>query len=312
MRNALQFKVPELKRVRMIIDTDCKNEADDQFALAHHLMTPMLDIRGIIAAHFECRKDEYGEHQTVHASYDEIQKILCLMELDGAYPVCLGADRPMSDRHTPVPSDGARFIIEEAMKDDDRPLYVAFLGTITDLASALLMEPRIATRMTAIWIGGDTYPKGGWEFNMWQDIAAANVVFASGLEVWQIPQSAYKAVTVSLSELQYRVSPCGKIGQYLFRQMVEFNDGAADSPNWPRGETWCLGDQPSIGVLLQDRENVTHTMQPAPQVDENCHYSFPGYAHQIRVYDSVDVRLMLEDFYAKLALHFHPMFRWQE
>ena len=33
------FSVPDNKRVRMIVSTDCKNEADDQFALAHHLMT---------------------------------------------------------------------------------------------------------------------------------------------------------------------------------------------------------------------------------------------------------------------------------
>ena len=36
------FSVPDNKRVRMIVSTDCKNEADDQFALAHHLMTPMF------------------------------------------------------------------------------------------------------------------------------------------------------------------------------------------------------------------------------------------------------------------------------
>ena len=34
------FEVPEQKKIRMIVHTDCKNEADDQFALAHHLMTP--------------------------------------------------------------------------------------------------------------------------------------------------------------------------------------------------------------------------------------------------------------------------------
>ena len=38
--DAYKFTVPENKRFRVIVDTDCKNEADDQFALAHHLMTP--------------------------------------------------------------------------------------------------------------------------------------------------------------------------------------------------------------------------------------------------------------------------------
>ena len=48
-----EFQVPEQKKIRYIVHTDCKNEADDQFTLAHILMTDMLDVRGIIAGHFD-------------------------------------------------------------------------------------------------------------------------------------------------------------------------------------------------------------------------------------------------------------------
>ena len=41
------YQVSENKKIRVIVHTDCKNEADDQFALAHHLMTPKFDVRGI-------------------------------------------------------------------------------------------------------------------------------------------------------------------------------------------------------------------------------------------------------------------------
>ena len=47
------------------------------------------------------------------------------------------------------------------------------------------MEPAICERMTVIWIGGGIYPKGGREFNLAQDIAAANVLFKSKMPVWQ-------------------------------------------------------------------------------------------------------------------------------
>ena len=57
------------------------------------------------------------------------------------------------------------------------------MGAITDLASAILMEPRICERMTCIWIGGDVYPDGGQEFNLMQDINGANVVFSSKMPV---------------------------------------------------------------------------------------------------------------------------------
>ena len=304
MKNALRFQVPREKRVRMIVDTDCKNEADDQFALAHHLMTPMFEVKGIIGAHFESGREQF-RGRSMEASVEEIQKMLELMDLTGRYPVLRGCAGPLPDEKTPVKSEGARFIVEEAMKEDDMPLFIAFQGAITDLASALLMEPRIRDRLTAVWIGGEKYPAGGWEFNLSQDIHAANVVFASGVALWQVPVNVYQLMNVSLAELQYKVAPCGKVGDYLFRQMVELNDESARS-FWPHGETWCIGDQPTVGVLLEDKYRRNYTMRPAPRVLPDCSYAPRPGAHEIRVYDTVDARLTLEDFFSKLALFFGP------
>jgi len=55
------------------------------------------------------------------------------------------------------------------MKEDPLPLFVIFQGPLTDLASAYLQEPGIADRLTAIWIGGGTYPQGNDEFNLSND-----------------------------------------------------------------------------------------------------------------------------------------------
>ena len=302
MKKALCFQVPEKKRVRMIVDTDCKNEADDQFALAHHLMTPMLEVKGIIAAHFEKGRPDY-RGKSMMASYDEINLMLDLMELKGEYPVLKGCAEALPDEHTFVESEGARFIVEEAMKDDTKPLFVALQGAITDLASALLMEPKIKDRLTAIWIGGGSYPEGEDEFNLKQDIAAANVVFGSGVNVWQVPKNVYKLMNISLAELQARVYPCGKVGKYLVEQMVALND-ACGNYTWPHGETWCIGDQPTVGVLLEDKERQNYTMWKAPRVREDCTYETREDGREIRVYDTIDARLILEDFYAKLALFF--------
>lgn len=298
------YTVPESKRVRMIIDTDCKNEADDQYALTHHLLTPMLDIRGIIAAHFETNAYIWGEHQTAKASYDEIMKVLDLMDMRDRYPVVMGADRPMPDENTPIISDGAKLIVEEAMKDDDRPLFVGLLGTSTDLASALLMEPRIAERMTVIWIGGGDYPEGGWEFNLVQDLHAANVMMSSTVPLWQVPRRAYKQMNVTLSELRLRVAPYGRIGRYLYEQLIEFNARTgAPKGNWPHGESWCLGDQPTVGLLLEDRERDNYDMVPAPRIGADLRYIPQPDARKIRVYHTIDTRMIMEDFYCKLALY---------
>lgn len=301
------FEVPEKKRVRVIVHTDCKNEADDQFALAHHLMTPKFDVKGIVAGHFAFAEKyrDFGGKRTTEASYDEVIKILELMGVKDKYNVALGSPDPMADRETPISSPGADLIIEEAMREDERPLYIACLGAITDLACAYLKEPKIAERLTAIWIGGGTYPKGGQEFNMMQDINAVNVLFSSAMPIWQVPIDTYKQMAVSLAELQVRVKPCGDIGNYLFTQMVEFNNTCGDIPHWPHGEIWGLGDSPTVSVLLEESERTTsYKMYPAPFVNEDLSYNLEAGNREIRVYNYVDSRLTMEDFYAKLYLNF--------
>ena len=300
-----RFRVPENKRVRVIVHTDCKNEADDQYALAHHLMTPKFDVRGIIAGHFDGNNHVYGPSKTEQASYDEILKVLNLMGLSGAYPVFHGAAHALTDTATSIPSEGADFIIQEAMRDDDRPLYIACQGAITDVASALLMQPEIAKRMTVIWIGGGDYPTGGYEFNLAMDISAANVVFSSQVPVWQITVGLYKQFAVTLAELQRKVYPCGEIGKYLFEELVEVNEQVSKlGMPWPHGELWGLGDQGTIAVLMEELERVSYEMIQAPTVLPDMTYSFENQNRPIRVYRSVDPRLVLEDFFAKLEINF--------
>lgn len=206
-----QFSVPQEKMVRVITDTDAKNEADDQFAIVQALLSPKFENVGLIAAHFGT--DQVPD--SMERSYRELQTIFEKMDLPSRDMLYKGAPHAMERDDLPVESEGARLIVREAMKADPRPLYVLFLGPLTDLASAYLMEPRIAGRLCAIWIGGGRYPDGGPEYNLGNDITAAQVVFASNMELWQVPQDVYQMMTVSLAELEYRVRPCGKIGAYL-------------------------------------------------------------------------------------------------
>lgn len=301
------FQVPEKKKVRVIIHTDAKNEADDQYAIVHHLMTDHIVVKGIVGGHFNKGFNVYGDGETAKASVAEVNKLLDLMDLTGDYPVLLGAGYPIPDEQTPIDTDGARFIIEEARRDDPKPLFVACQGSLTDVASAILMAPEICERMTIIWIGGGNYPQGGFEFNLMQDIAAANVIFKSKVPVWQVPMGVYKQMSVSLAELQLNVKPHGRIGKYLFEQMVEFNNKLGNNDYlWPHGEIWGLGDSPTVGLLMFENEKTdVFDLVPAPVVD----YETMAYIHgqnnrEIRVYKDANARMTLADFFAKMAINF--------
>ena len=298
MRNLSKYKfdVPDAKKIRLIINTDAKCEADDQYAIVHALLTPQFRIRGIIGAHF-------GSEGSMPKSYNEVKHVLSLMDMQDDVDVYRGAERAFENESTPQLSEGSDLIVREAMADDPNPLFVIFLGPITDMATAYLSNPEIAGRVTAIWIGGGAYPSGSSEFNMGNDFHAANVIFKSNLDLWQVPITTYTTMRVSLAELQLKVAPYGKIGEYLFRQLIELNDRLGERIGWPSGEMWSLGDSPTIGLLL-NQQRFYYDWVPAPIVTEDLRYIHNQNNRPIRVYNQVDVRFTLEDFFAKLQLNY--------
>jgi hypothetical protein len=298
--NNYRFTVPEEKMIRVITDTDAKNEADDQFAIVQTLLSPRFDNVGFIAAHFGNNRIE----KSMEASYGELETIFSKMSFPTRGMLFHGAPHGLPDISTPVESEGARLIIEQAMKDDPRPLYITFMGPLTDLASAYLMEPRISKRLTAIWIGGGAYPSGGQEFNLGNDIHAANVIFAGQIPLWQVPKNVYEMMPVSLAELEAKLYDKGAIGKYLLDQLVSHSQEAGPrKSDFRTGETWVLGDNPSVGLLLYEHR-FEFDWLPAPVISAEMLYTHTGRSRPIRVYKKIDSRLILEDMFAKVAL-FH-------
>jgi hypothetical protein len=315
------FTFPLDKQLRVICDTDAYNEADDQYCIAHMLMTPRFDVKALIAAQFGTEKYPDTELE----SYKEIQHIVHLMNLDGEVNILHGAPTCLADEKTPIESEGARFIVEEAMKDDPRPLFVCCTAASTNVACAYLMEPEIAKKITVIWIGGDSYPKGGFEYNLHNDKKAASVLLGSDIELWQVPKSVYITMKVSFFELMNQVYPCGELGKYLVEntmRVAEWEARMMENPSTPlgsryltmsraaaatsfAGELWCLGDSPVVGLMLNHTLGHFH-MEDAPcgvNEDYTYDYSRPG-KRQIRVYDDIDGRFIVNDFFEKIKYYF--------
>ena len=120
------FNIPEEKKIRVILDTDVKNEVDDQFAIVHAMLTESFDVRAIIPAHFGNSKSQTSQTD----SYEEAVLVLSKMGKLNDVSLYDGAKEAIPDEKTPVSSPGAQIIIKEAMSDDERPLYISFLGPL--------------------------------------------------------------------------------------------------------------------------------------------------------------------------------------
>ena len=289
----LLYDVSEAKRKRVVIDTDAACEADDPFAIAHGLLCKKFEVKAILAEHF-------GVPGSAKRSYDEIMTILEAMEMD--VPVFMGEEGRLAEIRREEISPAAEYLIEEAMREDEKPLFVLCLGAITNVASAIRKCPEIVGKMTVVWIGGQSYEKftkSDREFNSGNDIDAANLVISSGVEFWQIPNNVYGSMHIGLAEIQKRIYPCGKIGKHLFENMVNFN--MTDDAWWTAGESWSLGDSPAIGVTLEPNCGQ-YIYREAPVFEEDTTYRFEEGRPMIRVYTSINSRFILEDFIAKLEL----------
>lgn len=248
----LAMLAPPSGLVDVVIDTDAYNEIDDQFAIAYAFRRKdRISVKALYAAPF------LNQHSTSPAdgmekSYFEIQYLLDLLEDD--CPVFRGSENYLSSEFAPVISPAAEDLCRRAMDySPEHPLYVACLGAITNVASALLMEPQIAERIVVIWLGGHGF---GWmdnnEFNLRQDIAAARIIYGSGVPLVMLPcQTVVSPFATTGPELDHWLRGRNALCDYLVQHTVDEVNTYAEGQAWSR----TIWDVTAIAWLVNDEKN---------------------------------------------------------
>ena len=243
----IKMLAPPAGKVRMVLDTDTYNEVDDQFALSYALMSPeRLQVEAVYAAPFSSgffdrllakKTDQVTVPMTsdlkegLEQSYQEIIKIFGMLEMDPAGKVFRGSEHYMTEKDVPVESDAARDLIKR-VKESDETLYVVAIGEITNIASAILMEPEIIKKIVIVWLGGQPlYWPHTLEFNLGQDVLASQVIFDSGVPLVLVPcMTVASHLTTTEAELAAKLKGKSKIGTYLADTVIsQLSPEAADN-----------------------------------------------------------------------------------
>ena len=307
------------KRTRVIIDNDFCGDPDGLFQLVHQLLSKTTDIRGIIGGHLSRHAGFSSRTDYATESVEIVRKTIATLGVGNNIPVVAGTEQPLQSTTEPAISAGAKLIIHEAKRSSPRdPLYVLCGGSLSNIASAWLMDSTIQDRVILIWIGGQEYAELGAlppprhsrvEYNLSLSIPAAQVIFnQSRIRLWQIPRNVYRQCIYSLDECEAKISPCGKIGAYLKNELDQLIQ-SCEKNNCPMGEAYVLGDSPLVLLSsLQtswepDPASSHYVILPAPTIQANGDYARNPKGRSIRVYTTVDTRLMFGDFEAKLKLH---------
>lgn len=241
-------------RIDAVLDTDAYNEIDDQFAIAYMLRSSdKISTKAIYAAPFYNRNSSDAA-DGMEKSYNEIFKILSLSGREDLFgEVYRGSTAYLVDEQTPVISDAARDLAKRAMNyTPDEPLYVVAIGAITNVASALLINPEIKDRIVVIWLGGHSLEVGEvTEFNMVQDIAAARVVMGCGARFVQLPCcGVVSEFRISKPELEYWLVGKNPLADYLANNTI----AAAEMHNGGLMWTRVIWDVTAVAWLLNERE----------------------------------------------------------
>jgi len=276
---------------RVILNTDAFNEIDDQMAIAHALLSPELKVTGIIAAHYGTKKHA----NSMERSYQEILHLLALLGMENSVPVLKGSPVALTDPKVPQKSEGAEFIIEQALaKDETDPVYVAYLGPVTDMASAYLMESNISRNLVTLWIGGGWWPSGGPEFNAANDWISADVVLQSDIPLVQYPRGTYRMMRLGVAEMERFVMGKGAIGDYLTSIFKAWRVKGPSPRQW-----WVYGDSPAIGTMINPNWGF-YVSLPAPQFTEKLEYKHEPTKRMIEVCLEVTAGEIFNDFFKKL------------
>ena len=255
--------------VDVVLDTDTFNEIDDQFALAYLLRSKeKLNTKAIYAAPF-LNDRSVSAADGMEKSYNEILKLLSLM--NETADVFRGSEQFLSDEKTPVLSSAAQDLAKRANAySPEQPLYIIAIGAITNIASAILLNPAVAENTVLVWLGGHAlHYHNTNEFNMRQDVAAARVVMQSGIPFVQLPcMGVVSAFTVSKPELEFWLKGKNPLADYLAENTIQKAESYAKGTAWTRS----IWDVTAVAWLLNDDDRFMLSRLIATPLPSYDHY----------------------------------------
>ena len=300
--NLQKMLEPPTGKVPVVIDTDTFNEIDDQYAVAYGILSPdRMDVEAIYAAPFlNARSKSAGEG--MEKSYEEILRILKFLGRSADGFAFRGSDRFLAGAGRPVDSPAARDLIKRAMHPRQTPLYVLALGCPANVASAILLEPKIKERIVVVWLGGTPHQwPSAREFNLNQDLAADRVLFDSGVPLVQIPtKNVSEHLRTTVPELQRQLKGRSRLGDYLFDQFVEYaqTHTQGQGPNYPYSKV--IWDISVIAWMIEPNWAPSELVASPVLTDDFRWKQEPG-RHQIRVATNMLRDPIFHDLFEKLA-----------
>ncbi len=303
-------------RHHVIFDTDANNEVDDQYALAYLLFSgDYFAVEGV-TVNATSDPDGYDTFSPVSDHYDEARRVMKLCGVFNRIPLLTGAQgsfeeiRPFIEQPGFDGYEAVDFIIEQAMRERDRELILLPVGKLTNIALALLKEPRIAERVRIVWLGSN-YPEPG-EHNQDWDIPAMNHILDADVPFDMVTvrygkPSGTSAVMVAKTQVLRRMPGVGPRtsepvtgrhggdfytwGDYAVELYVKYQ-----SHMWGDPPGRALFDMAAVAIL-KNPDWAERYKHPAPIFQDGQWMERPDNHRKITIWEWFDIYAIPADFF---------------
>jgi len=238
---------------RVILDTDIGSDVDDALALALLLGTPTAELIGVttvygdtlLRARLAARiAGSAGWTGPVHAGRAETLsgKEVWWAGHEGALYDVLEAEH--------VASENAVDYLIEQVTAAPGAIDVIAIGPLTNIAAAIAADERFAEGVRHLYVMGGAFGDDEPEHNFRSDVAAARVVFASGIPTTVAALEITRQVRIEQEALD-RIAAAGELGRILLAEIEQW---------WRYWDaTWNVPHDPVTVLTMTEPELFTYS-----------------------------------------------------
>jgi inosine-uridine nucleoside N-ribohydrolase len=287
----------------ILLATDIGADMDDQWVLAHLVLSTEFDLRGVVTTHT-------GSYPVLRAPAAEsstrvAEDVLNHLPLTKRPRVIAGSSDPLRSKTEPRRGQGVDFIVSESRGyDRARPLRIVVIGAATDVASALLVDPSLAKRIEIVAMAFRNWPEGGDEFNVKNDMKAWQVLLESPAPI-VVSDGAVALADLRMTRESARreFEERGKPGGYLSCLLVDWLERRGEMAQIVTGDrnSWPVWDEGTVAYLLGLTKSEVH---PRPRLGDDMKFEQPpageSSASTVTWVTSIDSEKLWSDFGRKL------------
>lgn len=272
------FQVEAQKSI--IVDADTGNEVDDIFALARILLEPTVKVTSLNAAHWQT--SHWSIAKSMENSHRLNQQLLGEMNL--SITTKRGALARMYDWGDRAQHSAATYEIIKQAKENEK-LTILVLGALTNVASAVFIEPNIADKLEIYWLGTTMNFETGVlkrnDFNPMMDQFALDYLLDSTAELNIMPISVAVDMEIDFDEINSEIGD-HFLGQFLMKRWADHIDGSRRNR------------------ILWDLALITAFIKPELATTSAITTSKDSGNRRITFYDSINAKAIYTDFYKTL------------